>query len=95
MKMTPKQFLDLVEIRVVIPSVAPLLVGLVYSQWQYARLNWLNAALLIVATISVHLAVNTFNRYEDAKRQKKMPIYVRRQLARLFLIGKFGKLPLL
>lgn len=71
MKMTPKQFLDLVEIRVVIPSVAPLLVGLVYSQWQYARLNWLNAGLLIVATISVHLAVNTFNRYEDAKRQKE------------------------
>ena len=68
--MTPKQFLDLVEIRVVIPSVAPLLVGLAYSQWQYARLNWLNATLLIIATISVHLAVNTFNRYEDAKRQK-------------------------
>lgn len=68
--MTPKQFLDLVEIRVVIPSVAPLMVGLAYSQWQYARLNWLNAVLLIVATISVHLAVNTFNRYEDAKRQK-------------------------
>lgn len=67
--MTPKQFLDLVEIRVVIPSVAPLLVGLAYSQWQYARLNWLNATLLIIATISVHLAVNTFNRYEDAKRQ--------------------------
>ena len=70
MKMTPKQFLDLVEIRVVIPSVAPLLVGLAYSQWQYARLNWLNATLLIIATMSVHLAVNTFNRYEDAKRQK-------------------------
>lgn len=68
--MTPKQFLDLVEIRVVIPSVAPLLVGLVYSQWQYSRLNWLNAALLIIATVSVHLAVNTFNRYEDNKRQK-------------------------
>lgn len=68
--MTPKQFLDLVEIRVVIPSIAPLLVGLVYSQWQYSRLNWLNAALLIIATVSVHLAVNTFNRYEDNKRQK-------------------------
>ncbi|AEJ31011.1 MULTISPECIES: prenyltransferase [Leuconostoc] len=68
--MTPKQFLDLVEIRVVIPSVAPLMFGLAYSQWQYARLNWLNAVLLIVATVSVHLAVNTFNRYEDAKRQK-------------------------
>lgn len=68
--MTPKQLLDLVEIRVVIPSVAPLMVGLAYSQWQYARLNWLNALLLIVATVSVHLAVNTFNRYEDAKRQK-------------------------
>ena len=68
--MTPKQFLDLVEIRVVIPSVAPLLVGLVYSQWQYSRLNWLNAAFLIIATVSVHLAVNTFNRYEDNKRQK-------------------------
>ena len=67
--MTPKQFLDLVEIRVVIPSVAPLMVGLAYSQWQYARVNWLNAILLIIATISVHLAVNTFNRYEDAKRQ--------------------------
>ena len=40
--MTPKQFLDLVEIRVVIPSIAPLLFGLVYSQWQYARLNWVN-----------------------------------------------------
>ena len=68
--MTPKQFLDLVEIRVVIPSIAPLLVGLVYSQWQYSRLNWLTAALLIIATVSVHLAVNTFNRYEDNKRQK-------------------------
>ncbi|CAM3097522.1 prenyltransferase [Leuconostoc rapi] len=68
--MTPKQFLDLVEIRVVIPSVAPLMFGLAYSQWQYARLNWLNAVLLIIATVSVHLAVNTFNRYEDAKRQK-------------------------
>lgn len=68
--MTLKQFLDLVEIRVVIPSVAPLMFGLAYSQWQYARLNWLNAILLIVATVSVHLAVNTFNRYEDAKRQK-------------------------
>lgn len=68
--MTPKQFLDLVEIRVVIPSIAPLLFGLVYSQWQYARLNWLNSILLIIATVSVHLAVNTFNRYEDNKRQK-------------------------
>jgi len=68
--MTPKQFLDLVEIRVVIPSIAPLLFGLVYSQWQYARLNWVNSILLIIATVSVHLAVNTFNRYEDNKRQK-------------------------
>lgn len=68
--MTPKQFLDLVEIRVVIPSVAPLLVGLAYSQWQYARLNWLNTLLLVIATVSVHLAVNTFNRYQDAKHQK-------------------------
>ena len=68
--MTPKQFLDLVGIRVVIPSIAPLLFGLVYSQWQYARLNWVNSILLIIATVSVHLAVNTFNRYEDNKRQK-------------------------
>ena len=69
--MTPKQFLDLVEIRVVIPSVAPLMVGLAYSQWQYGRLNWTNAILLIIATVCVHLAVNTFNRYEDSKRQKE------------------------
>ena len=68
--MTPKQFLDLVEVRVVIPSVAPLMVGLAYSQWQYARINWLNAILLIIATVCVHLAVNTFNRYEDNKRQQ-------------------------
>ena len=53
--MTPKQFLDLVEIRVVIPSVAPLMVGLAYSQWQYGRLNWTNALLLIIATVCVHL----------------------------------------
>lgn len=29
--MTYKQFLDLVEIRVVVPSIAPLLVGLAYA----------------------------------------------------------------
>lgn len=86
--MTPKQFLDLVEIRVVIPSVAPLLVGLAYSQWQYARLNWLNATLLIIATISVHLAVNTFNRYEDAKRQKNNAFCVKKRLAKKFLTIK-------
>jgi 1,4-dihydroxy-2-naphthoate octaprenyltransferase len=68
--MTPKQFLDLVEIRVVVPSIAPLLVGLVYAQWAYGRIDWLNAALLTLATVSVHLAVNTFNRYEDDKRQQ-------------------------
>ncbi|WP_147011314.1 prenyltransferase, partial [Leuconostoc mesenteroides] len=69
--MTYKQFLDLVEIRVVVPSIAPLLVGLAYSQWQYARVNWVNTLLLIIATVAVHLAVNTFNRYEDNKRQKE------------------------
>ncbi|ORI94397.1 1,4-dihydroxy-2-naphthoate prenyltransferase, partial [Leuconostoc pseudomesenteroides] len=69
--MTYKQFLDLVEIRVVVPSIAPLLVGLAYGQWQYARVNWVNTLLLIIATVAVHLAVNTFNRYEDNKRQKE------------------------
>ncbi|GMA70206.1 hypothetical protein GCM10025879_14520 [Leuconostoc litchii] len=69
--MTFKQFLDLVEIRVVVPSVAPLLVALAYSQWQYNRINWINALLLIIATVAIHLAVNTFNRYEDDKRQKE------------------------
>ncbi|CAK8054590.1 UbiA family prenyltransferase [Eupransor demetentiae] len=64
-----KQLLDLVEIRVVIPSLAPLLLGITYSAWRYQRINWLNTALLVLATVSVHLAVNTFNRYEDNKRQ--------------------------
>lgn len=67
--MTVRQFLDLVEIKVVIPSLAPLLVGLAYSQWRYHLVNWGNTILLIIAAVSVHLAVNTFNRYEDHKRQ--------------------------
>lgn len=69
--MTPKQFFDLVEIRVVIPSVAPLLVGALYAPWAYGHFNWLNTLLMFIAAMSVHLAVNTFNRYEDNKRQQE------------------------
>lgn len=76
MIVSPKQFLDLVEIRVVIPSVAPLLVGLAYSQWRYQLTNWVNTILLVIAAVCVHLAVNTFNRYEDHHRQKNS-VYLR------------------
>ncbi|MDF7627317.1 prenyltransferase [Lactobacillaceae bacterium L1_55_11] len=64
-----KQFFDLIEIRVVIPSLAPLLIGLLYSLWRYHLVNWPNTILLTVAAVGAHLAVNTFNRYEDNKRQ--------------------------
>lgn len=67
--MTIKQFLDLVEIKVVIPSVAPLLVALSYTYWQYKTINITNTILLIISAILVHLAVNVYNRYEDNKRE--------------------------
>lgn len=67
--MTIKQFFDLVEIKVVIPSVAPLLVALSYTYWQYKTINVTNTVLLIISAIMVHLAVNVYNRYEDNKRE--------------------------
>lgn len=63
--MTVSIFLELVEIKAKIASVWPFLLGVIFVQANYHRLNWETTALFFVAMLLFNMAVDINDNYQD------------------------------
>lgn len=61
-------FLEFVELKTKVASVFPMLIGLLWSQYYYQQLNWLNTLLFIVAVICFDMCTTAINNTMDYKK---------------------------
>lgn len=63
--LTMPVFLEFVELKTKVASVFPMLIGLLWSQYHYQQLNWLNTILFMIAVISFDMCTTAINNTMD------------------------------
>lgn len=70
-KMTPKVFLELVELRTKIASMTPFLLANAYVLYHYKGFNLLNFILMLISLLAVDMATTALNNFQDYLTAKK------------------------
>jgi len=65
-----KVFLELVEIRTKLASVFPYIIGLLFSQYYFKQVNWLNMCLFFIGMVVFDMATTAINNLMDYLKAK-------------------------